>query len=127
MKKITLKKQNDNLRIKDNFRKINYDRTTANNETINKVILRFQKENLLSKNISQGIKTENPKTSQFYLKSKIYKEDNPGRPVISLINILITNFNQLLKKSHRTSKIQPTFLEKLTKFNLFQTTHTFFL
>ena len=31
------------LNNKENYRKINYGPTTANNETINKVILRFQK------------------------------------------------------------------------------------
>ena len=40
------------LNNKENYRKINYDPTTVNNETIHKVISRFQKENLLSKNIS---------------------------------------------------------------------------
>ena len=40
------------------------------------------------------------------------------------LNILITNFNQLLKKSHRTFKIQPISLVRLTKLTLFQTTHT---
>ena len=41
-----------------------------------------------------------------------------------LLNMLITNFNQLLKKSHRTFKIQPIFLGKLAKLTLFQSTHT---
>ena len=40
------------------------------------------------------------------------------------LNMLITNLNQLLKKSHRTFKIQPIFLGRLTKLTLFQTTHT---
>ena len=40
------------LNNKENYRKINYDPTTVNNETIHKVISRFQKENLPSKNIS---------------------------------------------------------------------------
>ena len=57
--------------------------TPANKETIHKVISRFQKENLLSKSISQGPETENPKTPQFYLKPKVHKEGNPGRPVIN--------------------------------------------
>ena len=35
--------------------------------------------------------------------------------------------NQLLKKSHHTSKIHLTFLGRLTKLTLFQTTHTLFL
>ena len=73
------------LNNKENYRKIIYDPATANNETIHKVISRFRKENLLSKNISEGLKTENPKTPCFYLKPKLHKESNPGRPVISSI------------------------------------------
>ena len=46
----------------------------------------FKKENLLSKNISEGLKTENPRTPHFHLKPKVHKEGNPGRPVISSIN-----------------------------------------
>ena len=116
---------------KENYRKINYDPTTVNNETIHKFTLRFQKENLLSKNISEGLKTDNPKTPHFYLKRKVDKEDNPGRSVISSINchtskMLITIFSQLLKKSHHTSKIRPIFLGRLTKLALLQATHTLF-
>ena len=50
------------LNNKENYRRINYDPTTVTNETIRKVISRFQKENLLSKNISERLKSENPKT-----------------------------------------------------------------
>ena len=74
------------LNNKENYRKIICDPTTANNEPIHKVISRFQKENLLSKNISEGLKTENPKTPHFYLKPKVHKEGNLGTPVISSIN-----------------------------------------
>ena len=58
---------------KENYREIIYDPTTANNETIHKVISRFQKENLLSKNITEGLKTENPMSPHFYLKPKVHK------------------------------------------------------
>ena len=110
-----------------NYRKINYDITTANNVTINKVILSFPKENLLSNNISEGIKTENPVTLHFYFKPKIHKKSNPGRPLLisinfyTFLNTLITTFNQLLKISHCKCKIQPIFLGRLNKLNLFLT------
>ena len=74
------------LNNKENYRKINYDPTTVNYETIHKDISKFQKENLLSNNISEGLKTENPKTPHFYLKPKLHKEGNQGRPMISSIN-----------------------------------------
>ena len=112
-----VKEAEKQLNNRENYRKINYDPTDVNNESIHKAISRFQKENLLSKNISEGLKTENTKTPHFYLKPKVHKDGNPGRPVISSIychtskipNRLITTFNQSLKKSHHMSKIQPIF------------------
>ena len=49
------------LNYKENYETLNCDPTTANNETVNKVISRFQKENLFCENISEGIKRENPR------------------------------------------------------------------
>lgn len=76
-----IKEAERNLNNRENCRKISYNPSTANNKTILKVIWTFQKENLLRKDISEGLKAENPKTPHFYLKSKIYKEGSPGRPV----------------------------------------------
>ena len=53
---------------------------------IHNVTSTFQKENLLSKNISEQLKTKNPKTPHIYLRPKVHKEGNGGRPVISSIN-----------------------------------------
>ena len=53
-----------------------HDPTAGNNETTHKVISRLRKENLLSKNISEGLKTENPKTPHHCLNTKILKEGN---------------------------------------------------
>ena len=64
MQKITLKKQKQSLATKQ-FTEKNDDPTTASNETIKKVISRFQKENLLNKSISEGLKAENFETLQF--------------------------------------------------------------
>ena len=68
---------------KKNYRKITYNPNTANNKTIHKVILRFQKENLLSKNISEGLTTKNPQDTTYLPESKVHREGNPGSPVIS--------------------------------------------
>ena len=123
------------LNNKENYRKINYDPTTVNYETIHKDISKFQKENLLSNNISEGLKTENPKTPHFYLKPKLHKEGNQGRPMISSINCHTSKISEyvdyhlqaIVKEIPSTSKIQRIFLGKLIKLTLFQTTHTLFL
>lgn len=74
------------LNNRGEYRKIKCEPPTANNETMHKVISRFQKDNLLSKNISEGLITENPKARHFYLKVKFHKNVNPGSPKISSIN-----------------------------------------
>ena len=89
-----LKKRKDSLTTKKTTEKYNYDPTTLNNETIHKTISRFQKEYLLSRNISEGLKIENTKTPHFYLKTKVHKEGNPGRPVISSINCYISKLSE---------------------------------
>ena len=63
MQKITLNKQKQRLATNQTTEK-NDDPTTASNETIKKVISRFQKENLLNKSISEGLKAENFETLQ---------------------------------------------------------------
>ena len=63
-----IKEAEKQLSNKENYRKLNYYFTAANNETIYKVISRFPKENLVSKNISERLKTENLKGDvHFYL------------------------------------------------------------
>ena len=123
------------LKNKQNYQKINYDPTTLSNKTIHRVIWSFQNKNLLCKNISEGLKTENPKTPHFYLKPKLHKEGNQGRPMISSINCHTSKISEyvdyhlqaIVKEIPSTSKIQRIFLGKLIKLTLFQTTHTLFL
>ena len=64
MQKITLNKQKQRLATNQTTEK-NDDPTTASNETIKKVISGFQKENLLNKSFSEGLKAENFETLQF--------------------------------------------------------------
>ena len=54
----------------------------------------LKKRNLLSKNISEGFKTKNPKKSHFYLKPKVHKDGNPGRTVISSVNCHISKISE---------------------------------
>ena len=68
------------LRNTEKYKRLNHNPTTTNNETVNKIIKRFHKENLISKNT-----TESPKF-RFYLKLKLHKKGVPGRPVISSVN-----------------------------------------
>ena len=94
--------------------------------TVNKIISKFQKENILSKSISNELKIENLKTPHFYLKSYWWSVQYTVTPW-KFLNMQITNSNQQLKKSHPTSKTQPTFSEKLIKQILFSATPILYL
>ena len=112
-----VKEAERHLNNKENYRKIIYDPITANNETIHKVISRFQKENLLSKSISEGLKTENRKTSHFYLKPKVHKEGNPGRPVISSISCHTSKISKYVDYHLQpTVKENPSYVQDTTYF-----------
>ena len=56
-----VKKAERQFNNKENYKSVNYDPPTANNETIYKFTLRFQKENFLSKNISEERKNKIPR------------------------------------------------------------------
>ena len=43
------------------------------NEIVNKITKRFHRENLIRKNIAEGLKIESPKSPHFYLKPKLHK------------------------------------------------------
>ena len=45
----------------ENYKRLNHNPTTTNNETVKKIIKRFHKENLISKNTAEGLKIESPK------------------------------------------------------------------
>ena len=46
----------------------------------------FHRQQVLANNIADNLKTTNVKTSHFYITTKVYKTDIPGRPVVSSID-----------------------------------------
>ena len=68
-----IKEAERQLHKTENYKRLNHNPTTFNNETVNKIIRRFQKENLICKNIAEGMKIESPKSPRFYLKPKLHK------------------------------------------------------
>ena len=42
-----------------------------------------KKQKLINKNVAGDLKRNDPKTPKFYLRPKIHKEGNTGRPVVS--------------------------------------------
>ena len=93
------------------YAKVNKDLTQANQkivkDTINKLILE-QKLPSTARNLF----VTTPKTSTFYLKPKIHKPNNPGRPIISACSCpteLISSF--LDKKMAPFVKSLPTYIK----------------
>ena len=68
-------KWKDSSTIQKTIKKLNHNPTATNNDTVNKIIKRFYKENLISKNIAEGLKIERPKSPQLYLKPELHKEN----------------------------------------------------
>ena len=73
---------------------MSHDPTIANNKTANKVISRFHKEGLISKNIAEDLKNENPHTTHFYLKPKLHQVGFLERPVIRSKNCHTTKMSE---------------------------------
>ena len=93
------------------YAKVNKDLTQANQkivkDTVNKLILQ-QKLPSTARNLF----VTTPKTSTFYLKPKIHKPNNPGRPIISACSCpteLISSF--LDKKMAPFVKSLPTYIK----------------
>ena len=66
----------------------------TNNGTVNKRIIRFQKEHLIKGKLSEIIISQKPRTPRFYTKTKIYKKVIRGRPVISSFNYHISTISE---------------------------------
>ena len=86
--------KNWNTINKEHYHQLSKDQTTANNETADNVIERFQKKNLIIKNVAEELKTASPRTPRFYIQPKIYQQNNPGRPVISSVNCHTWNISE---------------------------------
>ena len=81
-----IEKAERQLNNKMQHRQLSKDQTAANNETVNSVRGRFQKENLITKSVAEELKTTSLRIPRFYIQPKIHKPSNPGRPVISSVN-----------------------------------------
>ena len=69
-----------------NYNSLQKGPTATNNELVHSVIKRFETEKLFRKNIAEGLKINSPRNPRFYAQPKIYKEQNPGIPVISSVS-----------------------------------------
>ena len=69
------------LKNKNNYDRLKHDPIETHNRLVNDTIEGFNKQKMMKEKVSEGLKTENPRTPKFYLRPKIYKRGNPGRPI----------------------------------------------
>ena len=107
----------------ENYRKLREDPTTTNIKLVNDTIERFKKQKLINEKVAEVHKRNDPKTPKFYLRPKIHKERNPGRPVVSSVNCHTANISKyvdyhlqpIVKEIPSHVKDTQDFLKKLEK------------
>ena len=85
-----IKEAERQLNNTENSRKLQEDPTATNMKLVNDAIERVKKQKLINEKDAEGMKRNDPKTPTFYLRPKIHKEGNPGRPVVSSVNCRTT-------------------------------------
>ena len=118
-----IKEAGRQLNNTENYRKLQEDPTATNMKLLNDTIERFKKQILINEKVAEGLKRNDPKTPKFYLRPKIHKEGNPGRPVVSSVNCHTANISKyvdyhlqpIVKEIPSYFKDTQDFLKKLEK------------
>ena len=74
-----VRKAKRQLNDSKNYKVLAKDPTTSNNDLVNQTMIRFKEEQLINGNIANSLKNQSPRTPQFYISPKIYKEGNPDQ------------------------------------------------
>ena len=69
------------------YRKLDHNPIQDHVNLINNTLDELKGSNELSPEIADGLKPSEPKTPRLYILPKIHKEGNPGRPVVSSVNL----------------------------------------
>ena len=93
------------------YAKVNKDLTQANQKIVKGIVNKLISEQKLS-STARNLFVTTPKTSTFYLKSKIHKPNNPGRPIISACSCPTEPISSFLdKKMAPIVKSLPTYIK----------------
>ena len=102
---VAVKDTERQLNSNKNYRKLPEDPTATNMKSVNDTIVRFKKQKLFNEKVTECLKRNNPKTPKFYLRPKIHKEVNPGRPEVSSVNCHTVNISKYVDY-HLQSKVK---------------------
>ena len=78
------------------YRKLNDNPTAEYSQMVNATIDRYKVEGIITEKMAKGLKSEEPKTSKFYMNPKIHKNGNPGRPVINSVDCHSMNISKFV-------------------------------
>ena len=98
-------------------KKLNHDPIKEHIKVINATTETFQRQQVLPKKVCDNLKTTKIRTQHFYITSKVYKKDIPGRPVVSSTDChtnKICKFVDHYLKSH--AKALPSHVQDKTNF-----------
>ena len=84
---------NQELGSKNLYKKLTIDTTKINRIKVNRTINVLKASHLLDKNMDKNdLLSSEAKTPQFKMLPKVYKDGNPGRPVVSSIDSILQRF-----------------------------------
>ena len=87
---------NQKLGNKDFYNKLTIDTNKINRIKVNRTINELKSSHLLDEKIANDLLSSEAKTTQFKMLSKVHKERNPGRPVVSSIDYHTTKISKYI-------------------------------
>ena len=100
-----IREANRQLNNTDFYNKTPYNPTESSRNKVNNTINEFKLQRLLGDATAKNLQTLEARTPNFYMQTKIHKEGNPGRPVISFVNCQTTKISHYVDH-HLQSRVQ---------------------
>ena len=91
-----IQEANRQLDNKEFYKKLTIDPTEINRIKVNRTINEIKSSHLLNEKIANDLLSSEAKTPQFKMLPKVYKEGNPGRPVVSSIDCHTTKISKYI-------------------------------
>ena len=91
-----IQEANRQLDNKEFYKKLTIDTTEINRIKVNRTINELKSSHLLNEKIAHDLLSSEAKTPQFKMLPKVYKEGNPGRPVVSSIDCHTTKISKYI-------------------------------
>ena len=91
-----IQEANQKLDNKDFYNKLTIDTNKINRIKVNRTINELKSSHLLDEKIANDLLSSEAKTTQFKMLSKVHKERNPGRPVVSSIDCHTTKISKYI-------------------------------